>query len=794
MKLLRTPAALLAPLVSLGLAAACSAPFAPARADIFPPAGMNPGASNATLPAARNNLGAGAGNGANVVTDFGADPTGAVDATSAIAAAVAAACTNASPVSQSKEVFIPSGIYTVSATIPVSNGCWIHGQGGIGGGNNAGGTILRAAAGFTSGDLFQFRGFGSFRLTQLRMDVAAFFNGGASYARVHTAGTGYVVNDTITLTGGTFTTATVLKVTAVSAGAVTGSVIVTPGTYSIAPPATAAVAQGSTSGVGINATFDVVYANGAAISLSGPTTTLTADAASGATSLTVASIAGFSNGDSINVEQDDGTYKTTTISGAPSGTTITLAAGLTFKASANHPVYDIYGYLPLIEDVVCRGYWDCLRVENAGAVTVRNFFAQDYGHDGIIKFSGAYRDNGADRYQVYAWDQNRGTSNAGVEFLAGGDVAVSEKSKFLGSLYSVLLNSYFGPTGTLLIGGNSFEESKTCTIRLHQSVLAKEYGNVAIIGNEFSNIVGGANSQTLCVDAGTPNTAPKWIRNVTFSGNLINDAIAAAVSVVSVQDGDNIVVSGNNFNNNGVAGPTAIAVGGAATNVNEFGNVVTGFPTGSYGTMQASSLAPVTVSGTVKVIGATPQIDIETAVAGDSKLKINSTTAGNRAFLDFYDAGGLKYEWGKQTDNTLIGWDSAQSANFFVVNGGNVTLGEATKNTTVVGQKVPISSKTSAYPVVAADSGTHFDNIGAGGSVTFTLPAAAAGLNYCFLVSAAQTVVVTVQTGEKIAVGLTNSAASGNITATAAFSEACVEAHAASQWVARAVTGTWTVN
>ena len=109
-------------------------------------------------------------------------------------------------------------------------------------------------------------------------------------------------------------------------------------------------------------------------------------------------------------------------------------------------------------------------------------------------------------------------------------------------------------------------------------------------------------------------------------------------------------------------------------------------------------------------------------------------------------------------------------------------------------QQLATVSKTSAYPVVVADSGTHFDNIGAVGSVTFTLPAAATGLNYCFLVSAAQTVVVTVQTGEKIAVGLTNSAASGNITATAAFSQACLEAHAASQWVARSTTGTWTVN
>lgn len=36
-----------------------------------------------------------------------------------------------------------------------------------------------------------------------------------------------------------------------------------------------------------------------------------------------------------------------------------------------------------------------------------------------------------------------------------------------------------------------------------------------------------------------------------------------------------------------------------------------------------------------------------------------------------------------------------------------------------------VLTKTSAYPLVAADSGRHFDNTGAGGSVTFTLPAVA---------------------------------------------------------------------
>jgi pectate lyase-like protein len=229
---------------------AATALVGPVRADIFPPVGMNSNASNATLPLARNNLGAAAGNGANVVADYGADPTGAADSTSAIANAVAGVCNSASPVFQTREVFIPAGLYKVSGVIPVSNGCWIHGQNPQGGGFNAGATVLRMTNGCSAGDLFRFRGFGQFRLSDLQVDTAgfAYCGGGASYAKVHAGGANYALNDTITLTGGTFTTATVLKVTALSGTAVTGGVIQTPGTYSVAPSAIAPVAQGSSSG------------------------------------------------------------------------------------------------------------------------------------------------------------------------------------------------------------------------------------------------------------------------------------------------------------------------------------------------------------------------------------------------------------------------------------------------------------------------------------------------------------------------------------------------------------------
>ena len=85
-----------------------------------------------------------------------------------------------------------------------------------------------------------------------------------STAAVVSGGSGYAVNNTITLAGGTFTTAAVLKVTSVSGGAVTGVSVQTPGSYSAPPKPTQsltvnpAVAQASTSGSGTGATFKLI--------------------------------------------------------------------------------------------------------------------------------------------------------------------------------------------------------------------------------------------------------------------------------------------------------------------------------------------------------------------------------------------------------------------------------------------------------------------------------------------------------------------------------------------------------
>lgn len=75
-------------------------------------------------------------------------------------------------------------------------------------------------------------------------------------------GTGYAANDTITLAGGTFTTAAVITVLTVTAGVIQTFSITTAGSYSVIPTT---ATQGATSGSGSGATFTLTGAGTAAL-------------------------------------------------------------------------------------------------------------------------------------------------------------------------------------------------------------------------------------------------------------------------------------------------------------------------------------------------------------------------------------------------------------------------------------------------------------------------------------------------------------------------------------------------
>lgn len=120
--------------------------------------------------------------------------------------------------------------------------------------------------------------------------------------------------------------------------------------------------------------------------------------------------------------------------------------------------------------------------------------------------------------------------------------------------------------------------------------------------------------------------------------------------------------------------------------------------------------------------------------------------------------------------------------------------GSAMTWSTLATAALTVSSQTTAFNVTAAADATRYDNTGAAGSIIGTLPASpTAGDNWCFLVSAAQTLEVLANTGETINFGGTVSASAGNIQSSTVGSSACLYFESATVAYIWGSTGTWSV-
>jgi hypothetical protein len=124
---------------------------------------------------------------------------------------------------------------------------------------------------------------------------------------------------------------------------------------------------------------------------------------------------------------------------------------------------------------------------------------------------------------------------------------------------------------------------------------------------------------------------------------------------------------------------------------------------------------------------------------------------------------------------------------------------DVTQNATGVGylngSKVLVSAKTQAaspYAVSATtDNRVCFTNEGATAMVTFTLPTAAANLDYTFYVQDADGVTVTANTGDTIRLAGSVTASAGSVSSTTIGSCIRLRAINATEWVAVSIVGTW---
>lgn len=105
-------------------------------------------------------------------------------------------------------------------------------------------------------------------------------------------------------------------------------------------------------------------------------------------------------------------------------------------------------------------------------------------------------------------------------------------------------------------------------------------------------------------------------------------------------------------------------------------------------------------------------------------------------------------------------------------------------------------SYTSDHTILTGESGTHYDNIGAGSAVNFTLPTATSamtGMKFGFYVGAAQTLKVTAPASTTIRIAGSVSMSAGNITNATIGGYVELTSVAANTYVAKFATGTWTV-
>jgi hypothetical protein len=104
------------------------------------------------------------------------------------------------------------------------------------------------------------------------------------------------------------------------------------------------------------------------------------------------------------------------------------------------------------------------------------------------------------------------------------------------------------------------------------------------------------------------------------------------------------------------------------------------------------------------------------------------------------------------------------------------------------------STKVADFSISSGDNGIRYNNIGAGGTVIGSLPAAAASLQFGGAVLTAQYLRFTADGTDTINFGGTISAAGGYIRSNVVGSSITIEAHGTGGWIISAAQGSWSVD
>ncbi|MFY9223206.1 MAG: hypothetical protein WAQ98_11070 [Blastocatellia bacterium] len=122
------------------------------------------------------------------------------------------------------------------------------------------------------------------------------------------------------------------------------------------------------------------------------------------------------------------------------------------------------------------------------------------------------------------------------------------------------------------------------------------------------------------------------------------------------------------------------------------------------------------------------------------------------------------------------------------------TIWDFTGATGGFNSRTSFGAKTSNYTLLTSDSGGLFTNGEAVGSVTFSLPAATAGLHYKFYVTTNQNFVIDAAGSDTIRIASSVTASGGNLTSSTVGNTIELIYIGTGQWGVLAHEGSWTVN
>lgn len=191
--------------------------------------------------------------------------------------------------------------------------------------------------------------------------------------------------------------------------------------------------------------------------------------------------------------------------------------------------------------------------------------------------------------------------------------------------------------------------------------------------------------------------------------------------------------------------------------------------------------------GDVTIKDATPVLQFKDSDAADGDVNFDITVAAT-------DTGS----GAEDIDVTFAAQVAGTKVSFLTFDAdGRLALGYngQTVHTAKLVYGTPVTAVTTTASPATTDSGSTYVNEGDGDGATITLPAAQASpsLLFTFIIQAAQTLTITAGSGDTIRIAANVTAAAGSISSNTVGSAITLVCINATEWVATASVGSWTI-